>query len=66
MSELRPMKKATIRLFEDDLEYLQHAYANCGYNKIIRALVARHIRQLRAATAERLVGKLTPEELREV
>ncbi len=66
MSDPRPMRKMTIRLYEDDLAYLKAAYQGTGYNKILRALAARHVRKLRAATVERLEGRLSPEELKAV
>jgi hypothetical protein len=56
----------TIRLFVDDLEYLQQAYPTSGYNVILRALAARHVRKLRTKTVEALEGQLTAEELKAV
>ncbi len=68
MSEPRPMKKMTIRLFEDDLAYLRSAYQGTGYNTILRSLASRHVRKLRHATQDKLahsgaIERLTPEEL---
>ena len=53
----------TIRLFEDDLKYLRLSYTQ-NYNSVVRALVARHVRKLRAKTVENLAEEqLTIEEL---
>lgn len=65
-SETRPKKKMTVRFFEDDLAYLKAAYPGTGYNEIVRALVARHVRKLRDVTVEKLEGELTEEELQAV
>jgi hypothetical protein len=65
--EERPLKKMTTRFYEDDLVYLKLSYPHAGYNGIVRALVAKHVRQLRNLTVEHLEGvKLTEEELRSV
>jgi hypothetical protein len=63
----RPAKLVTCRIFEDDMEYLKMAYSTAGYNKIIRALVARHVRKLKTKTVENLEAEtLTSEELESV
>ena len=64
----RPSVKITIRVFEDDLEYLKMTYTGTGYNGIFRALGARHVRKLRARTIEHLAESetLTREELSSV
>ena len=60
----RPLQVVTIRLFRDDLRYLRLAYPVGGYNSIVRAIVARHVRALRNKTAENLSEiKLSDEEL---
>jgi hypothetical protein len=65
--EDREMVKATVRVFQDDLVYLRKAYPHSGYNGILRALAARHVRQLRIKTAEHLQDvRLTDEELQSV
>jgi len=63
-AETKPMKKMTVRFYEDDLEYLRDAYPGTGYNSVVRALASRHVRRLRAATQEAMADKLSPEELR--
>ena len=63
----RPAKLVTLRLFEDDLEKLILAYSGTGYNAVVRALVARHVRKLTAKTVENLEPEaLTKEELESV
>ena len=63
----RPLKLVTVRIFEDDHEYLKLAYAAAGYNKVLRALAARHVRRLKTKTVENLeTDELTPEELANV
>ena len=53
----------TIRLFEEDLKYLKLSYTQ-NYNSVVRSLVARHVRRLRAKTVENLSEEqLTAEEL---
>lgn len=64
--EDKELKKMTVRFYEEDLDYLRLAYPHSGYNQVVRALVARHVRKLRNATAERLSEKLTMEELQSV
>ncbi|KKN65203.1 hypothetical protein LCGC14_0483790 [marine sediment metagenome] len=57
----------TARIYADDMEHLRICYQGTGYNAVIRALVARHVRKLRARTAENLEGEaLTKEELESV
>lgn len=60
------MRIVTIRLFADDLDYLKLAYPAGGYNRVIRALVARHVRALRNRTVELVESKLTDEEIASV
>ena len=63
----KPLKLVTVRIFQDDHEYLKLAYAAAGYNKVLRALTARHVRRLRTKTVENLEPEeLTPEELANV
>ncbi len=63
----RPANLVTLRLFDDDMEYLRLCYAGTGYNSIVRALVARHVRKLRNKTAENLSDEqLSQEELESV
>lgn len=62
----RQMHVVTIRLFAEDLDYLKLAYPQGGYNRVIRALVARHIRSLRNRTAELVESRLTDEEISSV
>lgn len=63
----RDARMVTIRLFEDDLDYLKLAYSGVGYNSVVRALVARHIRKLKTKTVEHLEREeLTREELESV
>lgn len=65
--EDREMIKCTVRMFLEDLEYLRKAYPHSGYNGILRALGARHVRQLRVRTQEHLQDiRLSEEELRSV
>ena len=62
----RELKKTTIRLFEDDLEILQQVYPATGYNKVIRALVAKHVRKIRNIAGQGAVEDgtlLTAEDL---
>lgn len=60
----RPLRKMTVRFFDDNLTLLREAYPGTGYNEIIRALVDKHCRKLRSATAELLKEeKLSTEEL---
>ena len=44
--EERPLSIISVRLFTYDLEQLKEFYPR-GYNKVIRKLVARHIRRLK-------------------
>jgi hypothetical protein len=63
----REAKPVTIRLFVDDLDQLIQTYTGTGYNAVIRALVARHVRKLRTRTVEILADEeLTKEELESV
>jgi len=64
----RPLRKMTLRLFDDDLDLLRVAYPHCGYNEVVRALVSKHCRRLREITAERLGAdeRLTPDELQAI
>ncbi len=63
----RKPKLVTIRIFEEDLDYMKLAYSGTGYNQVVRALVARHVRKLSAKTVENLEDeKLTSEELSSV
>ena len=43
--EDRNLSLVSVRLFEHDLEKLKEFYPR-GYNKVIRKLVARHVRKL--------------------
>lgn len=62
----RPAKLVTLRLFENDLEYLQLTYST-NYNVIVRSLVSRHVRKLRSKTVENLdQEQLSKEELENV
>ena len=60
--EKTKLKLVQIRLHDEDLETLKLAYPSAGYNAIVRALVARHAKQIRVKVQE----KLAAEELREV
>ncbi len=54
----------SVRIFTDDMEFLRLCYGSAGYNVVIRALVARHVRKLREKTKENLdTETLTSEEL---
>lgn len=46
-----PMRKQTIRLFEEDLEALRKFYPQSGYNIAIRTLVHRHVVRLQNRVA---------------
>jgi hypothetical protein len=59
----RPLRKMTLRLFDDDLSLLRVAYPHSGYNEVVRALVSKHCRMLRTVTVEKLEERLTAEEL---
>jgi hypothetical protein len=48
------MRKITVRLFESDLEVLRQYYPVIGYNKILRLLVRKHVRDLLSKTQELL------------
>ena len=62
----RPPRLVTLRLFNADIEYLKLAYPS-GYNIVVRALVARHVRKLKTKTVENLdEEKLSKEELESV
>ncbi|MGW8177692.1 MAG: hypothetical protein ACWGQW_02690 [bacterium] len=62
----RPARLVTLRLFDDDMEYLKLTYSR-GYNQIVRALVARHVRKLKVKTVENLEKEaLSEEELESV
>lgn len=63
----REARLVTLRLFEDDLEYLKLTYST-NYNVIVRSLVARHVRKLKTKTIENLdlSEKLSKEELENV
>ena len=66
MNDSREKKKITLRLFSDDLDILRTAYPGIGYNQVVRSLVAKHVRRLRAAAVEAtptLPDKLTLEDL---
>ena len=63
----KKLRLVTVRLFEDDVDYLKLSYATAGYNKVLRALAARHVRRLRTKTVENLESEeLSPEELANV
>lgn len=66
MSNEKLMKMVTLRLFIDDLDYLRLAYPAGGYNRVVRALVQRHVRALRNRTAELVEHKLSDEEIASV
>jgi hypothetical protein len=66
MNDPRQMKKMTVRFFSDDLEFLRMAYPGTGYNEILRALAARHVKKLKTAAAASLSDKLTTEELKSI
>lgn len=53
----RPMRKATIRLFEDQIERLRMLYPSIGYNVIIRALIEEHFNKLDRKLSKRLTEK---------
>jgi len=65
MSERR-LQITTIRVFADDIDYLKLAYPQGGYNRVIRALVSRHVRSLRNRTVELVETKLSDEEISSV
>lgn len=68
-TEDRELVKMTVRYFSEDLEYLRLAYPHTGYNTVLRALAARHVRKLKHHTVEHLGDKtelLTREELEQV
>ena len=60
----RSLKKMTVRFYEDDLTLLREVYPGTGYNEIVRALISKHCKKIRNATAEYLQDKLTPAELK--
>jgi len=63
----RATRLITIRIFDEDADYLKLAYAGVGYNSVLRALAARHVRKLRNRTAENLETEaLSKEELENV
>ncbi len=63
----REPRLVTIRLFDEDIEYLKLTYSGTGYNSVIRALVARHVRKLKTRTVENLDPEaLSKEELENV
>ena len=62
----RKLHIITIRLYAEDLDYLKLAYPQGGYNRIIRALVSRHIRALRNRTVELVESRLSDEEISSV
>lgn len=66
MKSEKRLKTIPIRLFLDDLEYLRLAYPTGGYNRVVRALVARHVRSLRNRTVELIDNKLSEDELEAV
>lgn len=45
------MTMISIRLFTSDLEYLRQAYTTIGYNRTIRTIVRRFVRQCNQADA---------------
>ena len=59
----RELKKTTIRLHTDTLDYLRKYYPNSGYNEVLRALSDRHVRKLLDATGDQIQELLTTEEL---
>jgi len=63
----REARLVTVRLFDDDIEYLKLTYSR-GYNIVVRSLVARHVRKLKTKTVENLdpAEKLSREELENV
>ncbi len=63
----RDASLVTIRLFDDDMDYLKLTYSGVGYNSVVRALVARHVRKLRQMTVVNLAQEtLSKEELQSV
>lgn len=44
----RPLEKVTVRLHQGDKEALDSWYPHSGHNKVIRHLVASHLKQLEA------------------
>jgi hypothetical protein len=58
--QIKPrLKLVQIRLNEEDLKTLKLTYPTSGYNAIVRALVARHARELR----NRVQELMTQDEL---
>jgi hypothetical protein len=53
-ADKQQLRKMTVRFFDEDLHYLRDAYPTTGYNTVVRALVARHVRKLRHVTMEKL------------
>lgn len=44
---MRRKVKATVRLFDDDLETLRRYYPKAGYNAVVRGIVSLFCRKLR-------------------
>lgn len=66
----KELVKITVRVYAEDMDLIRMAYANRGYNNIIRSLVARHARRLKnavnavvPASDPAVTEKLTLEEL---
>jgi len=60
------LTKVTIRIYRQDAETLRTSYPGMGYNAILRALAAKHCRQIRNKSNQsdpQVVERLTDEEL---
>jgi len=48
----RPLKKITVRVYEDDYTYIQSMLPNTSGNKIIRQVLNGFVNKMKADTAE--------------
>lgn len=60
---MNEFEKVTLRLKRGDVAVLKEFYPNAGYNKVVRALVSRHVKRLQEAESRATSDQLTPTEI---
>jgi hypothetical protein len=53
----KQLQKISLRLYQSDVDALKIYYPSAGYNRIIRGLVSRHVRELDAAYEAKRKGE---------
>lgn len=56
----RPLEVVTLRLYEGDRERMRDLYPSLGYNRAIREIIHKHLRQAESTITER-AGEIAPE-----